>query len=365
MVFIEARATLASASSDLALRFAPPRHFRFFRLADFIAADAPRPSPRHFIQFIDGLHLCSASPPSSRIDTVLPKLPAMARRAGDLRHRRRSGPRDRRRSAEGAAGSRCRSHRIGMPFTDPMADGPAIQAAGLRALWAGTTLTKTLALVADFREADAATPIVLMGYYNPIYVYGVDAFPRRRRRPRRRWPDRRRSAAGGGQRALPAGAEGRAELHPPRHAHDGRRRLPAVLGNASGFVYYVSMTGITGAAAPDVAVGAAVERHQGPYRPAGRGRLRRQERGERRGDRRDADGVVVGSALVDAVRGSLDADGSATRTVRRRADLVRDCRPRPDSGSRQTERRNATAFSRSVEASLGRKRFGLRPAHQT
>ena len=69
---------------------------------------------------------------------------------------------------------------IGMPFTDPMADGPAIQAAGLRALQGGQTMRNTLALVADFRDADAETPLMLMGYYNPIYVYGVERLPARR-----------------------------------------------------------------------------------------------------------------------------------------------------------------------------------------
>ena len=144
---------------------------------------------------------------------------------------------------------------LGMPFTDPMADGPAIQAAGLRALKAGQTMTKTLALVRDFREGDDATPIVLMGYYNPIYVYGVDALPRRRQGGRRRRADRRRSAAGGGRRALPAGAEGRAQLHPPRHADDRRQAPAGGARNTSGFVYYVSITGITGAAAPDARQG--------------------------------------------------------------------------------------------------------------
>ena len=85
---------------------------------------------------------------------------------------------------------------LGMPFTDPMADGPAIQAAGLRALKAGQDMNKTLALVREFRKGDDDTPIVLMGYYNPIYIYGVEKFPRRRESGRRRRADRRRSAAG-------------------------------------------------------------------------------------------------------------------------------------------------------------------------
>ena len=91
-----------------------------------------------------------------------------------------------------------------MPFTDPMADGPAIQAGGLRALNAGQTMIKTLALVRAFRKGDDATPIVLMGYYNPIYIYGVDEVSRRRQGRRRRRPDRRRPAARGGRGAVPA-----------------------------------------------------------------------------------------------------------------------------------------------------------------
>ena len=99
---------------------------------------------------------------------------------------------------------------LGMPFTDPMADGPAIQAAGLRALKGGQTLRKTLALVADFRNEDADTPIVLMGYYNPIYVLWRRGVPPRRQGGRGRRADRRRPAAGGGRGAVPAGAAGRA-----------------------------------------------------------------------------------------------------------------------------------------------------------
>ena len=109
---------------------------------------------------------------------------------------------------------RCRpSFEIGMPFTDPMADGPSIQAAGLRALKAGMTLKKTLEMVRDFRKDDNATPLVLMGYYNPIYIYGVDRFSGRCQGRRRRWPDHRRSAAGGRRRAVPAGDEGGTEFH--------------------------------------------------------------------------------------------------------------------------------------------------------
>ena len=110
-----------------------------------------------------------------------------------------------------------------MPFTDPMADGPAIQAAGLRALKAGQNMKKTLAAVREFRAGDDATPIVLMGYYNPIYVYGVERFLADAKSGRRRRADRRRSAAGGRYRIVPAGAAGGLQFHPSRHADDRRQ----------------------------------------------------------------------------------------------------------------------------------------------
>src|SRR4051812_26608263 len=140
---------------------------------------------------------------------------------------------------------------LGMPFTDPMADGPAIQAAGLRALNAGQTLRKTLGMVRDFRNGDDATPIVLMGYYNPIYIYGVDAF----------LVDAKSAGVDGliivdlppeedEELCLPALKAGLNFIRLATPTTDDRR-LPAVLANTSGFVYYVSITGITGAAAPD------------------------------------------------------------------------------------------------------------------
>lgn len=140
---------------------------------------------------------------------------------------------------------------IGMPFTDPMADGPSIQAAGLRALKAGMTLKKTLQLVRSFREGDAATPIVLMGYYNPIYIYGVDKFL-----------DDAKAAGVDGliivdlppeedtELCIPALKAGLNFIRLATPTTDDKR-LPAVLANTSGFVYYVSITGITGAAAAD------------------------------------------------------------------------------------------------------------------
>ena len=153
---------------------------------------------------------------------------------------------------------------LGMPFTDPMADGPAVQAAGLRALQAGQTMAKTLALVREFRKADDATPIVLMGYYNPIYIYGVEKF----------LADAKAAGVDGliivdlppeedDELCLPALKAGLNFIRLATPTTDDKR-LPAVLKNTSGFVYYVSITGITGAATPDPAqVKAAVARIKG------------------------------------------------------------------------------------------------------
>src|SRR3569832_85925 len=150
---------------------------------------------------------------------------------------------------------------IGMPFTDPMADGPSIQAAGLRALRAGMTLKKTLALVREFRNDDDATPLVLMGYYNPIYIYGVDKF----------LVDAKSAGVDGlivvdlppeedSELCVPAMKAGLNFIRLATPTTDDKR-LPAVLANTSGFVYYVSITGITGSAAPEPAkVSAAVGR---------------------------------------------------------------------------------------------------------
>ena len=168
---------------------------------------------------------------------------------------------------------------LGMPFTDPMADGPAIQAAGLRALNAGQNMNKTLALVRDFRAGDDATPIVLMGYYNPIYIYGVDKF----------LADAKAAGVDGlivvdlppeedDELCLPALKAGLNFIRLATPTTDDKR-LPAVLSNTSGFVYYVSITGITGAAAPDAGKVARRGRaHQAPHQAAGRGRLRRAHR---------------------------------------------------------------------------------------
>jgi tryptophan synthase alpha chain len=213
---------------------------------------------------------------------------------------------------------------IGMPFTDPMADGPSIQAAGLRALNAGMTLRKTLEMVRAFRKGDDATPLVLMGYYNPIYVYGVDGF----------LEDAKSAGVDGliivdlppeedSELCLPAMKAGLNFIRLATPTTDDKR-LPAVLANTSGFVYYVSITGITGSASADAkVVGAAVsriKRHTKLPVCVGFG-IRTPEAA--RGIAEHADGAVVGTALVDALRDSLDTDGRATaKTVGAVADLV-------------------------------------------
>jgi tryptophan synthase alpha chain len=202
---------------------------------------------------------------------------------------------------------------LGLPFTDPMADGPAIQAAGLRALKAGQTTAKTLDLVTRFRAEDATTPVILMGYYNPIYQYGVERF----------LEDAKAAGVDGmivvdlppeedEELCLPALRAGLAFIRLATPTTDDRR-LPAVLANTAGFVYYVSITGITGAATPDFGrVSQSVER------------IKRHTRlpvvvgfGVKTGEHaaaiaRGADGVVVGSALIAAVQGTLDGENRAT-----------------------------------------------------
>jgi tryptophan synthase alpha chain len=213
---------------------------------------------------------------------------------------------------------------IGMPFTDPMADGPAIQAAGLRALKAGMTLKKTLAMVREFRAGDATTPLVLMGYYNPIYIYGVDKF----------LADAKSAGVDGliivdlppeedTELCLPAMRAGLNFIRLATPTTDDKR-LPAVLANTSGFVYYVSITGITGSASADTAVVgeavARIKRHTQLPVCVGFG-IRTPQAA--RGIAQRADGAVVGTALVDALRGSLDAQGRATAaTVGAVADLT-------------------------------------------
>jgi tryptophan synthase alpha chain len=213
---------------------------------------------------------------------------------------------------------------LGMPFTDPMADGPAIQAAGLRALTAGQTLVKTLGLVREFRKADDATPIVLMGYYNPIYIYGVDRF----------LVDAKSAGVDGliivdlppeedEELCLPALRAGLNFVRLATPTTDDKR-LPAVLSNTSGFVYYVSITGITGAAAADPgkvsAAVARIKRHTSLPVAVGFG-VRTAEQAA--AIAANADGVVVGSALVDVLKQTLDQGNKATpATIKAVSDLV-------------------------------------------
>ena len=201
---------------------------------------------------------------------------------------------------------------LGMPFTDPMADGPAIQAAGVRALKGGQRLIKTLTLVREFRKGDNTTPIVLMGYYNPIYIYGVDKFI----------ADAKEAGVDGlivvdlppeedEELCLPTLKAGLNFIRLATPTTD-EKRLPVVLNNTSGFVYYVSITGITGSTAPDAKrVAAAVnriKRHTKLPVAVGFGvKTVEQARAIAGG----ADGVVVGSALVDALARTLDSSGKA------------------------------------------------------
>jgi len=214
---------------------------------------------------------------------------------------------------------------LGMPFTDPMADGPAIQAAGLRALKGGQTLTKTLAMVTAFRRSDDKTPIVLMGYYNPIYIYGVDRF----------LIDAKAAGVDGlivvdlppeedDELCLPALGAGLSFIRLATPTTDDKR-LPAVLANTSGFVYYVSITGITGSAVSDAgkvsAAVARIKRHTTLPVCVGFGVKDAASAGA---IARGADGVVVGSALVDALRGSLLNGKAGAGTVKAVAGLVAD-----------------------------------------
>ncbi|HVK90102.1 MAG TPA: tryptophan synthase subunit alpha [Mycoplana sp.] len=205
---------------------------------------------------------------------------------------------------------------LGMPFSDPMADGPAIQLAGQRSLKGGQTLAKTLQMARDFRLEDADTPIVLMGYYNPIYIYGVDRFL---------------------TDALDAGIDGLIVVDLPPEMDDelcipalerginfirlatpttDAKRLPTVLKNTSGFVYYVSMNGITGSALPEPAlIGGAVRRikeHTKLPVCVGFG-VKTAEHARAIGA--SADGVVVGSAIVNQIASSLTAEGTATEAT--------------------------------------------------
>jgi tryptophan synthase alpha chain len=205
---------------------------------------------------------------------------------------------------------------LGLPFTDPMADGPAIQAAGLRALKAGQTTRGTLDLLARFRAGDADTPVILMGYFNGIYVYGVERFLR----------DAKAVGVDGfivvdlppemdEEFCLPALAAGLAPIRLATPTTDAAR-LPAVLANTTGFLYYVSVTGVTGGAKPDasrVAEAVARIKHRTDL-PVVVG-FGVRTGADAAAIARGADGVVVGSAIVDAIRNSLDPQGRATRAT--------------------------------------------------
>lgn len=202
---------------------------------------------------------------------------------------------------------------LGMPFSDPMADGPAIQMAGQRALKGGQTLEKTIELARRFRETDQATPIVMMGYYNPIYIFGVERFL-----------DAAVEAGIDGLIIVDLPAEMDDELCIPAVARGinfirlttpttDNHRLSRVLQNSSGFVYYVSMNGITGSALPDPSlIAGAVGRIKGHTDLpicVGFG-VKTAEHARLIGA--SADGVVVGTAIVNQIAGSLTKDGAAT-----------------------------------------------------
>ena len=202
---------------------------------------------------------------------------------------------------------------LGMPFSDPMAEGPPIQRSSERALRAGQTMAKTLEMVRAFRRADDTTPLVLMGYYNPVYSYGNERF----------LGDTRSAGVDGlivvdlppeadDELCLPALEQGISFIRLATPTTDDRR-LPKVLANTSGFVYYVSILGITGTASPDIGkVVTAVERiKRHSHLPVAVGfGVKTAEQVAQIG--RAADGVVIGSALVNAIEASLDHDGNAT-----------------------------------------------------
>ena len=214
---------------------------------------------------------------------------------------------------------------LGAPFSDPMADGPAIQLAGQRALKGGQTMKNTLQMAREFRKGDDTTPIVIMGYYNPVYVYGVERFL-----------DDALEAGIDGLIIVDLPAEMDNELCIPARKRDinfirlttpttDDKRLPKVLTNTSGFVYYVSMTGITGSALPDPskiagAVGRIKSQTDLPV-CVGFG-VKTAEHARLIGA--NADGVVVGTAIVNQVATSLDKDGRASAdTVQSVATFVR------------------------------------------
>ena len=217
---------------------------------------------------------------------------------------------------------------LGMPFTDPMADGPSIQASSQRALKAGMTLKGTLDMVRQFRTDNDETPIVLMGYYNPVYIYGVDAFIH----------DAKQAGVDGliivdlppeedEELCIPALNAGLNFIRLATPTTDDAR-LPEVLAKTSGFVYYVSITGITGSASPERNVVeeavARVKRHTDLPVAVGFG-IRTAVQAEAIAS--VADGAVVGSALVDVIAESLDSHGGSspetvTETLKKAQELA-------------------------------------------
>jgi tryptophan synthase alpha chain len=201
---------------------------------------------------------------------------------------------------------------IGMPFSDPMADGPSIQAASLRALKAGMSLARTIDAVRAFRSGDSDTPIILMGYYNPIYIYGVERFLKDAK-----------SAGVDGLIVVDLPPEEDIELCLPALAADiafirlatpttDDKRLPKVLSNTSGFVYYVSFTGVTGTQAVDsqhvTQAVARLKRHTDLPVAVGFGIRTPENAGAIAAV---ADAAVVGTAIVDIIAGHLDEAGKA------------------------------------------------------
>jgi tryptophan synthase alpha chain len=214
---------------------------------------------------------------------------------------------------------------LGMPFSDPMADGPAVQASSQRALDNGASMIKTLAMVREFRKSDTDTPIILMGYFNPVYIYGVEKFV---------------------ADAAEAGVDGFIIVDLPPEESEMRepvenaglsfiylatpttddQRLPTVVEHASGFIYYVSVTGITGttsAATADIETALArVRRHSDLPIVVGFG-IKTAEQAAEIG--KHAEAVVIGSAFVNKVTENLNEDGTAKDTCTDAVlDLVRE-----------------------------------------
>jgi len=216
---------------------------------------------------------------------------------------------------------------LGMPFSDPMADGPAIQMAGHRALRAGQTMRKTLDLVSDFRKKDDKTPIILMGYYNPIYIFGVDEF----------LSSAKKAGVDGliivdlppeedAELCIPALKAGISFIRLATPTTDNAR-LEVVLQNTTGFVYYVSMTGITGGSLTNkTAVGEAVNRIKSHTKLPVVVGFGIKTAADAAATGKQADGVAVGTALINALADTLDDDQATPTSVDAVHNLVRSLR---------------------------------------